>query len=235
MLVTAGMIGLMTLANAVPFDDIGSASGVASQFTVDIGGTGLAFTRTGDPLNFTVGANQAYFLFRNSGPTAWSVTDIYFDDAAGNAASLAGIAAVIDDDSYFSFNGQRLYGHTGVVFTRGASPSNLPQSEVLSPPFETTAGLSTDSDSPVVANGIDPGEWLGVVVDLIVGCDLSDAQSALESGLLRIGIQAQAVGPGTQRDSFVTRPTSVPDGSTTAALLGLAVLGLEGLRCKRVK
>jgi len=234
-LVTSGMIGLMAVANAVPFDDIGSASGVASQFTVAISNGGLAFTRAGDPVSFTVGANQAYFLFRNTGRTACSITDIYFDDANGNAASLGGIAALIDVDSYLSFNGQRLYGHSGVDFSRGASPSNLPQGDALSPPFETTTGLSTDSDSPVVLNGIDPGEWLGVVVDLIAGCDLSDAQCSLERGLLRIGVQAQAIGPAAQRDSLVTRPSSVPDASATAALLGVAVLGLEGLRRKRVK
>ena len=234
-LVAAGMIGLMTLAYAVPFDDVGSVSGVAPQFTVDVMSGGLAFTRAGDPVNFTVGANQAWFLFRNTGLTAWSITDIYFDDAAGSGASLAGIAALIDDDSYWSFNGQRLYGHAGVDFTRGASPANLPQGDTLDPVFETTSGLSADSDSPVVANGIDPGEWLGLVVDLVAGCDLADAQSALNTGLLRIGIQAQTVGSTTQRDSFVTRPTSVPDASATAALLGVALLGLEGLRRKRVE
>jgi hypothetical protein len=229
------MIGLMTVVNAVPFDDVGTVSGLAPQFTVEVIDGGLAFTQTGDPVNFSVAANQAYFLFCNTGPIAWSVTDIYFDDAAGSASSLAGIAAVIDRDSYWSFNGQRLYGHAGVDFTRGASPANLPQSDALNPPFETTAGLSADSDSPVVANGIDPGEWLGVVVDLIMGCDLADAQSALNMGLLRVGIQAQAVGSTTQRDSFVTRPSSVPDASATAALLGISILGLEGLRRKRAE
>ena len=233
-LVTAGMVGLMTAAYAVPFDDIGSVSGVAPQFTVDVTNGGIALTRTGDAVNFTVGANQAYFLFRNTGPAAWSITDIYFDDATGSAASLGSISALIDNDSYLSFNGQRLYGHSGVDFTRGASPANLPQGDTLNPPFETTAGLSADSDSPVVANGIEPDEWLGVVVDLIEGRDLADARTALEAGLLRIGIQAQAVGPVTQRDSFVSRPTGVPDASATAALLGVAMLGWDGLRRKRV-
>ena len=234
-LIAAGMIGLMTMANAASFDDIGSISGVASQFTVDVANTGVAAPRGGAPIEFTLGANQVYFLFHNTGTIPCSITDIYFDDAEGDAASLGSISALIDTDSYLSFEGQRLYGHTGVDFTRGASPVNLPQWDTLNPPFQTTTGLSTDSDSPVVENGIDPGEWLGVVVDLIAGCSLEDTRSALESGLLRIGVQASAIGPNAERDSFVTRPSSVPDASATGLLLSLAMLGLAGLRRKGVK
>jgi len=214
------MIGAMAVANAVPFsfsnisNNSGQAAQVASQFTVDVS------LRNG----------RALFWFSNTGPIASSLTDIYIDDGPNGSSSdmlQNGIYALVDRDD--SYNG--LPRNNGVDFSRYATPANLPEGNTLNPRFETTGCLSADSDSPTSPNGINPGEWLGVVINLISGRGLPDLLGALESGVVRVGLHVQSIGPNGQSDSFVTGPSpGVPDSSTTAMLLGVALLGLEGLR-----
>ena len=81
--------------------------------------------------------SQVQFNFYNSGPANSSIADVYFDDG-----SLLGIASLIDADDGIG-------GDSGVDFSEGASPSNLPSANNASPPFQTTAGFSADSDPPV--------------------------------------------------------------------------------------
>lgn len=155
------------------------------------------------------GAGQVQFIFRNSGPAASSITDVYFDDG-----TLLGIASVT--------------GGTGVDFSQGASPGDLPGGNTIG--FDTTAGFSADSNPPAQPNGVNPGEELTIVFDLINGLTVQDTINALNSGIdLRIGIHVQGFADGGS-ESFVNTP--VPDGGTTAVLLGLGVLGLAGLRRK---
>jgi hypothetical protein len=73
--------------------------------------------------------NQALFTFRNIGPSASSITDIYFDDG-----SLSGIRCLIDNDD--GFGSPLRYGDSGVDFSAGASPGNLPGHDEIDPPFE---------------------------------------------------------------------------------------------------
>ena len=68
------------------------------------------------------GANQATFRFVNTGPSASSITDIYFDDG-----SLLGIASITDSGA-------------GVDFSQLASPPNLPAGHDCTPDFDVTAG-----------------------------------------------------------------------------------------------
>lgn len=175
-------------------------------------------------LGFNGTYNQVQFTFNNTGPAASSIADVYFDDG-----TLLGIASLVDKD-----DGTPL-GHTGVDFSQGASPPDLPGGNSINPQFTVTAGFLADSDSPVAANGVNPGEWLGVIFNLQSGKNYADVLSALTAGnnlgagdnpagTLRVGMHVQAFGDGGSA-SFVSNAFVVP---VPAALwlLGSAIAGL---------
>ncbi len=162
------------------------------------------------------GSNQVLFTFRNTGPDASSIADVYFDDRT--PANLTGIASII--------NG------TGVSFSQGATPGELPSANNASPAFVTTTDFLADSDPPAQPNGVNPGESLGLVFNLVSGMTVDDVVAALISGIdLRIGIHVQGFASGGS-ESFVNDPSPVP---LPAALpLFLTMLGGIGLlRWKR--
>jgi hypothetical protein len=145
-------------------------------------------------------ANQVTFEFRAIGTTPMSICDVYFDDG-----SLLGIASIV--------------GSTGVNFSQGASPPNLPAGNTIN--FNTTSGFLADSDSPVFQNGVNEGpfptgEWLKVTFNLINGKTLTDVEAALALGLanpgvdveggLRVGLHVQAIGTNEGSESFVNGP-----------------------------
>jgi hypothetical protein len=151
-----------------------------------------------------LGGGQVLFQLGNSGPAASSITDVYFDDG-----TLLGIASIA--------NG------SGVSFIRLATPAELPGANQASPPFETTAGFSADSLPEVQSNGVNPGESLGIVFDLIGGMTFVDVLGQLGNGGLRIGIHVQGYASGGS-ESLVNVPE--PGGALLLAL-GLAGLGLR--------
>ena len=219
LLLVAGMIGAIAAANAfeVTFSAIsnnsGQADAVAPQLVVDVSqdfGT----------------ATQAYFLFSNEGPIASSICDIYFD-----ADSILGPIDSLIDATMEGFTGGQ------VDFEVGAAPPDLSGGNTISPNFVATG--SADSESPVEENGINPGEWLGIIINLADGVDFAEVQGAVADGSLRIGLHVQAIGTSANSDAFVNgpppEPPQVPDASATAMLLGLALLGLEGLRRRMAK
>jgi hypothetical protein len=162
-----------------------------------------------------VGTNQVSFTFFNAVGIASSITDIYFDD--GTLLGLSGVTS-----------------SAGVNFNTPAVPGNLPGGNTAAPPFETTAGWSADSDSPVAPNGVNAaGEWVTITFNLINGKNINDTIAALGNGDLRIGLHVQAIGATNGSDSYINTPgTSVPDGGMTISLLGLALAGL-GLVSRR--
>lgn len=178
--------------------------------------------------NEGVGSNQVKFTFRNAGPKASSITDVYFDDGA----LLSGIASFSES--------------SGVEFSPGAAPGNLPGGNNAKPPFKASAGLKADSDPPVQPNGVNPGEWLAITFNLKSGMTFQSVLDALELGLhlnpnipaddqgvnLRIGVHVQGF-QGGGSESFLNGPPGVvaPEPSTLAlALTGIAGLGYAGLR-----
>ncbi len=168
------------------------------------------------------GSNNVLFTFSNVGPLASSITDIYFDDGP-----LLGIASIDNSDP-------------GVSFLQLASPPELPGANTVVPPFVTTVGFLADSDAPPVANGVNPGETVGIVFDIgsktfadvinaiNVGFDPSNyTGSGIHDGWiepsLRIGIHVQGFDGGGS-EGFIMTP--IP-ASVVLGMLGLGVAGLK--------
>ena len=107
---------------------IDSAIG-ASQITVDTSNGGSIVT----------------FTFRNEGPEACAISEVYFDD--GTLLELTGI-----DNS-----------DVGVTFRHDASPPDLPGGQTLNPPFEVTVGFLAEAAPPAPKKGVNPGESLGII------------------------------------------------------------------------
>jgi hypothetical protein len=153
-----------------------------------------------------VGSSQILFQFLNVGSAASSITDIYFQDTAPK--SLLSIANIINS--------------TGVSFSQGATPPNLPGGQNVG----FNANFSADSNSPVSQNGINPGEVLGILFNIRPGfANPFDAViTDLQQGSLRLGLHAQAFSSGASA-SFVNE--AVPEPMTmlgTGAALGMGAL-----------
>jgi len=150
-----------------------------------------------------LGGGQIEFLFTNSGPEACSITDVYFDDRCGILSGLT------------------INNSTGVQFSQGAIPSNLPAANNLDPCFETTLGLSADSDPPVEHNGVNPGEYLGIAFNLKSGWNVAGVDECIYSNDLRIGLKVQGYADDGS-ETFVTVPAP---GALMLGSLGLCVVG----------
>ena len=170
------------------------------------------------------GAHNVLFTFKNIGPSASSICDVYFDD--GTLLSLASVT-----------NGP------GVRFTQAeiskVSPPDLPGGNNITPPFHVTGLFKADSDAPVQPNGVNPGEQLGILFTLQSTEEFGDTLAALADGSLRIGIHVQGFANGGN-ESFVNNPSFVPSSSgapvpPTALLLGTGLVGLGLLGWRRRK
>ena len=163
------------------------------------------------------GSNQIKFRFLNdvSNGIAASICDVYFADGPFLGISTINASA-------------------GVSFSQGAAPGHLPGGNLLNPEFQTTIGFSADSNPPVAPNGVNSSaEWLDISFDLINGKTFNDSVAALQSGALRVGLRAQAIGASGGSDSFYnTGLTLIPLPGTAA--MGFACLGgLAAVRRRR--
>ena len=168
----------------------------------------LANGATGEEQLFVTVADfcpgKVLFTFTNRGPYPSSITGVYFDDGA-----LLGISSI--DNSC-----------QGVLFSRDATPHNLPGGQNLLPPFETTDGFSADSDPPTQPNGVNPNEWLGITFDLEPDNAYENVINNLNTTQLRIGIQVQGFACGGS-ESFV----NVPEPATISILsVGFSIASL---------
>lgn len=157
------------------------------------------------------GTNYVEFLFVNSGPLDSSITDIYFDDGDFRSiASIFGFAGIADE----------------VLFSVGAKPANLSGGETYG--FETSTGLSADSDSPhLKENGVNPNEQLGLILSVEEGLTYSDVLNDILAGDLTIGIHVQSI--GEYSESFISTTAAIPPVPVPgAALLGGIGLSLTG-------
>jgi hypothetical protein len=206
-----------------------SAVNVAAQLFVDILDEAEAET-TYPTINIPTG--DVLFAFRNVGPIASFIGEIYFDDGPGPID----LPMTIFDS---------LVGFTD--FTAGAVPAALPGAGGASPPFVTNAVFSSDSNSGSGSNGVDASiDVLGISMNLTGSLTWADVVDALLDGSLRIGMHVKGivqVTGGTESDGFVSLPPDgtpppvgvdpVPEATTIAMWVGLAgVFGL-GLRKRR--
>ncbi|TWU14530.1 PEP-CTERM motif protein [Symmachiella macrocystis] len=183
-----------------------------------------------------VGSSQVAFIFRNAGPDASSIADVYFDDD-GN---LASIASLIDADDGVG-------GDLGVDFSPGANPPNIPARNNISPSFDVTVGLLADSDAPAQPNGVNPGEQLTVIMNLMSGVTFADTVAAIDlagaAGGLRIGIHVQGFASGGS-ETFVNIPPDLPPPPpapgvvpepSSMLLMAMGMFGLAGYGWRKRK
>jgi hypothetical protein len=150
------------------------------------------------------GGSQVRFAFRNLGPSAMSICDVYFQGGV-----ISGIASIV--------NGP------GVDFSEIASPPDLPGGKDITPKFEAT--FSADSNPPAQPNGVNPGETLAIVFNLLPAKTFSDVILSLNTDRLRVGIHVQGYASGGS-ESYVNGdriPVAEP------GLLSVGLAGLAGL------
>lgn len=157
--------------------------------------------------------NQVLFNFTNSGLLACSITDIYIEDGI---LSMAGI-----------LNG------TGVSFSAGAKPKNLPSGNTIG--FVADKQLSADSDAPTQPNGVNPGEQVGVVYNLLGGYNLDEIINRINAGIgttsnvagdIRVGIHVQGFADGQSESFVLKRPPNDPPIVPAPAAVTLGSLGV---------
>lgn len=162
-----------------------------------------------------VSSTEVQFVFRNSGPIASSITDIYFDNGLPVTSSLLSISS-IDNSS------------VGVSFSAGATPHNISGGNDID--FDVTNGLSLDSDPAVQPNGINPGEYLGVS---LLASSYNDVLNDLNSGVLRVGLRAQGFADGSS-ESYVNGISVIPvPASILLAAFGTVIVRI--LHDRRLK
>lgn len=158
------------------------------------------------------GSDQVRFTFSNSGPEALFISDIYFDNGEPGS-TLVSIAALEE--------------MMGVDFqTPIPGMGGLPGGNTIG--FDTTMNLETNN-APGSANGVDPGEMLGVLFDLVSGQTFADVIDELVSSALRVGIHVQGFQPNGS-ESFVNTPVPLP---AAIWFLGTGLLALAGISRKK--
>ena len=170
------------------------------------------------------GENQVLFEFGvlpgipyPDDPDPYYIDGVYFYDGV-----LLGIAQIIDADTG---------GDAGVDFESPATPDHLPGFDPGDYPSLVYGFMvdDADADPPAPTWGIEPGETLGVLVDLIDGATFQDVIDGLNSGAIIIGVKAQSFGPGDYSESFIT----VIPAPGAVLLGGIGVCFVGWLRRKR--
>lgn len=150
------------------------------------------------------GSNTALFTFNNAGPNAMVIAQIYFD----NGSALNSIHSII--------NG------SGVSFSAGGSPPNLPGGNDALPPF--SSDFRATADNPAPTNGVGINETVGIKFNLAGGFDFQDLIDELNNETTRVGIHVQAFANGGS-ESFITTVTNKPIPAPAAVWLGVIGMG----------
>ncbi|MFG0273515.1 MAG: hypothetical protein ACF8QF_00485 [Phycisphaerales bacterium] len=176
-----------------------SAFNVASQLFVDV---------------TNEGGGQARFTFRNTGPLASTISEIYFD--AENSA-LVSLASII--------NG------AGVNFTTGANPSDLPGGGPIG--FTGEMAFNTEAVPPPSTHGVDPGEQVSLIFN--ISTNFGTLLGQIDSGVIWMGLHVISL-PDGQSDGYVNNGEDTPPDVVplpTGVALGLAGLAPLAMRRRR--
>ncbi len=175
-------------------------------------------------VDITAFNSSTIFTFTNAAGTPASITAVYFDD--------------VDNANIFSnISNNILLGageSTGVSFSDGANPANLPQGNTIG----FFADFSGDSANPPVTNGVDAsGEFVSFFgLARVVPSSFDAVIAAINSGDFRIGLSVQSIrGRGADRYELAINdaPSQVPLPAA-AWLFGSALLGFAGFKRKSI-
>ena len=191
---------LLTVFVATYLFAVGYAFAVPYTF-VNITNNSSVDATTGETqllMDVTQVGSQVQFLFSNTGPNPSSIADIYFEDPTPLLLY------------------QSLINSSGVAFSPGATPPNLPGGNVIS----FTSDHSYDSDPPVQPNGVNPGEWLAILFNIADTYSFNDVIAQLNDETLRVGLHVQGF-EGGGSESFVDSPNNPVPEPGTVILLGV--------------
>jgi hypothetical protein len=149
------------------------------------------------------------FTFRNTGPQASNISEIYFDDG-----SLLGISMILDSPPL-------------VDFEQDATPPNLPGANNVDPPFQVTQGFLAEAQIPAPARGVGPGESVGIQFSLVNGKVFQDVINELLDKTVRVGIHVTSFDGGGS-EAFINVPE--PASAVLLALGGLLLLATRRRR-----
>jgi hypothetical protein len=141
-------------------------------------------------------------------PYSYYIDGVYFYDGA----LLGAVASIIDADTG---------GDAGVDFEEPATPHHLPGFNPGDYP-SLLHGLTYDADAdpPAKTWAIQPGETLGVLMDLAGDATFDNVIAGLSDGDIVIGLKAQ--GFGDYSESFVTIPAP---GAVLLSGIGVCLVG----------
>jgi hypothetical protein len=164
--------------------------------------------------------NQTLFTFHNEGPDTCYIAGVYFYDGV-----LLGISSLIDSDD--PAGGP--FGNSEVDFTENAkkavNPKDLPGAGKMVSGYENID--SADND-PGAINGVQPGEWLGVLFNLRLPPEqntYSDVIEGINNGTILIGIKVQGF-DGDGSETFMNKQKPIPaPGAIFLGSIGVVLVG----------